>query len=350
MCGLVPQPSVSAELPCAADGAFLHSGVAPHKECIAEHIPEFAEYSNLSNECQLTVYSTDVAAREALENHLRPPYARHMEQRPWCSERREPIIEFKQARYSYHEMMAWKAATEMAVLDMEPERVTSVLFCDAKLHVQVKNDAAERNLIRSLSDLGIPQDAFVVGPDVPNVRGTPTIGLPTLSDSNAGNVYLPVLLGADGKAGKLIIGRTDLRAATQILPACPGHGPPGEASTTLQKEPSVTTEHESAEINDSIQYAYIPAQAHMELGFNRKAQLVALTYLVDAGQEGLQELIEGISEIAPLERIYADDRIVFLAGETESVFVALGAERDWYDKPYRISVSYVHVSGPGHNN
>ena len=84
----------------------------------------------------------------------------------------------------------------------------------------------------------------------------------------------------------------------------------------------------------------------MELRFNKNMQLVGLTYLVEESQEGLWELIEGISEVVPLERIYADDRIVFFAGESGAVFVALGAERDWYDKPYRISLGYAYVSGP----
>ena len=345
-CGLMSESSVSAELDCVSDGAFLRSGVSPHKECIAEHVPEFADYSNLLNGCRLKVYVTDVATKKVLEDHLRAPYGRYLEQRPWCEVTGESTIEFAQVRYPLEQMMAWKAAAEGVIRGVESESLGSVLFCDAKLHVQVRSDAAKRDLVGALADGGVPEDAYVLGPDEPNVPGRPTIGLPTLRGSENKEVSLPVALGTDEPVGELIIGRTELRLVTDILPPCPGHGPPVASRTTSRPQEPATTGGESAETSDSILYTYIPAQASMELRFNRNMQLVGLTYLMEESQEGLWKLIEEISEVVPLERIYADDRIVFFAGESGAVFVALGAERDWYDKPYRISLGYAYVSRP----
>jgi hypothetical protein len=242
-------------------------------------------------------------------------------------------------------VIAWRAAADIAVRGLEVEHTTSVLLCDARLHVQVKSDAAKDDLIRALSDLGIPETAYVPGPDEPNVRGSPTIGLPSFGDPQGVGVSLPVSSGTVKVAGELTLGLADMRVTTHMLHPCPGHGPPEEQPTTPGPQGPATISDQLGETTDWIHYAYIPAQTSMQLGFNERAQLVALTYLTEKGQEELEELIDGISGVIPLRRAYADDRIVLLIGETGSILVALGAQRDWYDKPYRISVSCGYVPG-----
>lgn len=343
--GLMSAHSSLADVLCDADAAFYRSGFSAHKACIAEQLPEFADYSNFLSECTLRIYLTDLAERETLESGLLPAYKRHVEVLPWCHEQDQPVIEFEKARYGYQQMSTWKAAVEATLQDLEPASIVSVTLCDAKLHLSAPGDAKKRAYIGKLKDVGIPDAAYVLETDALKSRGAPVIGLPAVDGAHGDQVTLPVSFGTGVTGGELIIRRTSLHDAMRILPPCPGHGPQELPQSDARPNQPAATADELTAAAERITYAYIPAEASVRLAFDARQRLAALTYRVDDDQEGLAELIEGISKVIPLRRIYADHRIVFFANDGGSVFTTLVAERDWYDEPYRIGVSYAYAPG-----
>lgn len=337
---IAPAPAV-AEVLCEEDEAFMGLGITPHKQCISEHLPEFSDYENIYQECRLIVYLTDLADKDAEQEKLEPAYRQAAQHVKSCWTDREPMLEFRLAKYPYSSFAEWEILADKQLREALGEDQRGVIFSDQRIFIYVVTDAAMAKAIKFLADNGVPDDAYDIDSREAEIRRMPSIA-PIKRRTDQGEQYLlPAFFATGEKGGDLVLGHTTMNEAVQTLPPWPGHGP-SEGPLAPQSERSPWISEKVHSTLDRIAYTYNPARIYLMITFDKSERMISAHYEVQEGQEKL--LIKALSELASLEEIHREKRGFVQRGEIGSCITVETNTARMSDGQYRLTaVHYFYT-------
>jgi len=321
----------------------------PHKKCIADHFPELVDFYMNFPSCTVFVSMARIDDPELLEQKMELGFThyRNFLPSPPCPEGGGVYVEFREVdAYPFLQLYAWAEQAEPLIKYIEPDSYANVMIFDGELSVHLETAAAVARVGEILDEIGIPRDAHTVTSREEEIANMPSLAPIVEKGSKNDRILLPVYFWNGDKATDLVLGRMTLGDATHILPPWPGHGPSRESQSTPRSERSPWVNEDMHAAIDSIRYSYAPARTFVALAFDRKKRLILANYEVQEGQEA--KLIDGISELAPLNEIYRDDSALVRRAQIGSCITAdLGAGRR-EEEPYKLfSVVYVFICEPG---
>jgi len=296
-------PTAAAVL-CEDESAFLDLGINPHKQCISDHIPEFSDYANVFEECRLVVFLTDLTRKEAIRASLEPAYRKAAEHVESCWTGREPVLEFRLAKYPYTSFAEWADFAENQLRKELGTGQRGVMFLDQRIGIHFATDAAMARAVEFLSRSGIPADAYELSSAETDIREMPSIAPTVEMVGDRERVLLPVHLWSKEKVMDLVPGETTLKKVEEILPPWPGHGPYRAPKAKPRQERSPWISEEMNETIDRVRVSHFPARTFLSLAFDDQGRLILVQYEVQEGQG--ERLVEALGDLARLEEVHVE--------------------------------------------
>ena len=320
----------------------------PHQKCMADHFPELVSFYMNFPSCTVFVSMTRIDDPESLEQKMRLGFTHYKNlPSPPCPEGGGVYVKFREVdAYPFLQLYAWAEQAEPLVKHIEQDRYANVMIFDGQLSVHLETAAAATRVGEILDDIGIPRDAYAVTSREEEIASMPSLTPVVQTGPKNDQILLPVYFWSGDKAANLVLGRMTLHDATDVLPPWPGHGPSSQTQSTPRSERSPWIDEDMHAAIDGVRYGYVPAQTFVALAFDSEKRLILVNYEVQEGQEA--KLLDGISEIAPLNEVYRDESVLVRRAHIGScITVDLGAGRQ-EEEPYKLfSVVYVYTCEPG---
>jgi hypothetical protein len=327
-------PVDAAEDACAEELVIVF-GSSPHRQCVAEILPEFADYE--FDDCTLSVYLTDLTKSETAEAILGPFLEAELANCPPRASRR---LEFREAKYPYLDLARWEAEGRERLIGKNAG-VRSVELFGRQISSYVTYDATIAEVTEVFTDIGIPEDAFTITSRETELREQPSVAPSVRATPSGQQLVLPAVLLSNDLAGELVLGHSTLGEVEKMLPAWPGYGPSRPSG-----EIHALVSDEMRRILDDIRWAYNPRASMIIVGFDRKRRLISVQYALQEGQD--TPVDEALNELATLREVYRSEDLVLRRGRLgECVIVETGSAPDYETKEFVLgSVIYLYACDP----
>jgi len=287
--------SPRADIPCAFEGVL---GERQQLNCLAEQIPGFGGF--FTRDCKLIAHLTHLDREPEARKILEPLFSESRAGKWYCPS--ATTVEIRQGQYDYVTLEKWESRLS-ALMETGAVQSYGIFLWDNRIGLMVR--VGSDRVTELLKTVEVPREAVIVT-NVSDQSKFDTGLLQYIKLPIEKEFVFPAVLWTGERKGELLLGRTSLAEALQIVPPLHGHGPtpptrttaPGKVGKVLQK----------------VKTGYNPRSADFILIFDEHEKL-AMIQLKLSSSEAEQKMIRKILVEYQFQKVVESEAVTRMQGD-----------------------------------